>query len=291
MSSPQPHSNRLKSPSQSATAKITQQPQQSQSPLVVQDSDERSIHEKNPLDEESELLDESSSSPSSPSSPLTSSSRRRRLRKQAEEGGTETQTEKSRNFLQSKSHFSPLSLAQEQGQQQQKQKQDNKFKWPPPFDDESAIRRNKLSNLPSTNESIKASLRGGGGGANSTNSKLMVRVVTWNQQAKSLPSIEELRRHIFANSSDSDGGRGGSADTNVNVNADIDIDVDVHVHENKYKYNQKFHIIAIGTQECENSFTKSILNPLKTNWERCCSDALGDDYVFIQGHALQASHL
>jgi phosphatidylinositol-bisphosphatase len=47
----------------------------------------------------------------------------------------------------------------------------------------------------------------------------------------------------------------------------------------------------VGTQECENSFSKSIFNPAKDNWERCCADVMGQDYEMIRGHALQTSHL
>jgi hypothetical protein len=83
--------------------------------------------------------------------------------------------------------------------------------------------------------------------------KITVRSVTWNQHAQPFPGIELLRKYLLPHG--------------------------------------YYHIIAIGTQECENSISKSILYPSKENWERLCSDALGMDYEFIRGHSLQASHL
>ncbi len=83
--------------------------------------------------------------------------------------------------------------------------------------------------------------------------KILVRSITWNQQAKDLPSIEELREHLLPN-----------------------------------RYH---HVISVGTQECENSISKSILFPAKENWEKVCQKALGDEYALVRGHALQASHL
>ena len=86
-----------------------------------------------------------------------------------------------------------------------------------------------------------------------TSSKITVRSITWNQQAQELPSIEILREHLLP--------------------------------------RRYYHVIAVGTQECENSITKSILYPSKDNWEKTCRDALGDEYELVRGHSLQASHL
>jgi len=52
-----------------------------------------------------------------------------------------------------------------------------------------------------------------------------------------------------------------------------------------------FHIVAIGTQECENSISKSFFFPGKEKWEKICRGVLGGEYELIRGHALQASHL
>lgn len=83
--------------------------------------------------------------------------------------------------------------------------------------------------------------------------KITVRSVTWNQHAQPFPDMELIRKHLLP-----------------------------------LGY---YHVIAIGTQECENSISKSLLYPSKENWERVCRDALGNDYEFIRGHSLQASHL
>ena len=83
--------------------------------------------------------------------------------------------------------------------------------------------------------------------------KITVRSITWNQQAQEFPSIDVLQEHLLPT-----------------------------------KY---FHIVAVGTQECENSISKSILYPGKENWEKLCGEALGNDYELLQGHSLQASHL
>ena len=83
--------------------------------------------------------------------------------------------------------------------------------------------------------------------------KLHVRSVTWNQEAQPLPNAELLRKHLFP--------------------------------------KNFFHIVAVGTQECENSFTKSILSPSKENWEKLCCEAIGEEYAIVRAHALQASHL
>lgn len=86
-----------------------------------------------------------------------------------------------------------------------------------------------------------------------TSGKINIRSITWNQQAQELPSAETLREDLFSPA--------------------------------------YFHILAVGTQECENSISKSILYPSKDNWERICGEALGSDYELVRGHSLQASHL
>jgi len=119
------------------------------------------------------------------------------------------------------------------------------MEWPFPYDDEAARKRNELERLPSTFEDTQRNLKITG--------NILTRIITWNQQAKPLPPVEELTNHLFTKG--------------------------------------VYHIVAIGTQECENSISKSILNPVKEKWELCCSEILGSDYVLIRGHALQASHL
>jgi len=86
-----------------------------------------------------------------------------------------------------------------------------------------------------------------------TSCEINIRSITWNQQAQEFPSVETLREHLFS--------------------------------------PEYFHILAVGTQECENSISKSMLHPSKSNWERVCGEALGRDFELIRGHSLQASHL
>eukprot|EP01138_Halocafeteria_seosinensis_P015065 gb/GECG01015378.1/.p1 GENE.gb/GECG01015378.1/~~gb/GECG01015378.1/.p1 ORF type:complete len:495 (+),score=39.34 gb/GECG01015378.1/:1-1485(+) len=52
-----------------------------------------------------------------------------------------------------------------------------------------------------------------------------------------------------------------------------------------------FHILAFGTEECENTIAKSVLNTSKENWERQLQSALGQDYIALASRTLQAIHL
>jgi hypothetical protein len=51
------------------------------------------------------------------------------------------------------------------------------------------------------------------------------------------------------------------------------------------------HIVAIGTQECQTTITKSFFFPKKQWWENMCHRVLGKDYEMIRAHSLQATHL
>ena len=77
-------------------------------------------------------------------------------------------------------------------------------------------------------------------------------MITWNQQAKKPPSAEDMRKSLF--------------------------------RENKY------HIIVVGTEECENSIAKSIVVHSKKNWEEAVVEACGDKYIKLRSHTLQATH-
>lgn len=84
--------------------------------------------------------------------------------------------------------------------------------------------------------------------------KLLVRVVTWNQQAQSPPSTAELRRRLLP--------------------------------------PDRFHIYAIGTQECGQSIVTSVvLSSSKVAWEEAARKALGFRYDVLASHTLQAAHL
>eukprot|EP00939_MAST-03C_sp_MAST-3C-sp1_P001722 g1722.t1 len=53
----------------------------------------------------------------------------------------------------------------------------------------------------------------------------------------------------------------------------------------------KYHIYAVGTQECERSILASAIRTSKKKWESALSDTLGESYVMIRSHTLQAIHL
>ena len=53
----------------------------------------------------------------------------------------------------------------------------------------------------------------------------------------------------------------------------------------------KYHIYAVGTQECERSILASAIRTSKKKWETALSDTLGENYIMIRSHTLQAIHL
>ena len=155
------------------------------------------------------------------------------------------------------------------GQIKFKQPRNQKSSWPLPFDDESAINNQKLPILPTNNNLIKSQIH--------QTKNLSIRIITWNQHAKFIPSPiddgeDELYNQLF-------------------LTTTIDGDNTKNEGDKKRDCRHRHHLVVVGTQECENSISKSILNPMKERWERCCIEALGDSYVFLQGHSLQASHL
>ncbi len=161
------------------------------------------------------------------------------------------------------------------------QEQENVYTWPIPFDDQLAISKNNLPSLPQTNDLIKEQIH--------DTKNLLIRVITWNQQAKQLfksSTTSSPATTLTTSSQSSCGNQIEPLDETLtkklfssnSMNSDEDDD-------------KRYHIIAIGTQECENSISRSILNPLKEKWEKYCKESLGDDYTYVQGHALQASHL
>ena len=114
--------------------------------------------------------------------------------------------------------------------------------WPEPLSDQ--LTEEALGALPDTDEAVLQDVKEKG--------KVLVRVITWNQQAKSPPCEEELRAQLF--------------------------------RENK------FHVIVVGTEECENSIVKSIIVQSKKNWEAAVITACGDRYAKLRSHTLQATH-
>ena len=115
--------------------------------------------------------------------------------------------------------------------------------WPRPLSDDCAS--SPVEELPPTYEEIKSHVEMTG--------DILIRIVTWNQQARPTPAPDELAKLLFP--------------------------------------CRKHHIVAVGTQECENSFAKSIIVRSKAKWEATLEEALGTDYDAIHSHSLQASHI
>eukprot|EP00957_Ditylum_brightwellii_P066376 5038763-Ditylum_brightwellii.AAC.1 len=118
--------------------------------------------------------------------------------------------------------------------------------WPEPFDDAKATKEGRApKELPPTYDEIRRQVEFTG--------NVVVRVVTWNQEAKHYPAVEDLVKHLIP--------------------------------------QRIFHVVAVGTQECENDFCRSVLNPSKAKWETRLAETLGPDYKMVCCHALQASHM
>lgn len=83
-------------------------------------------------------------------------------------------------------------------------------------------------------------------------SSLLIRVVTWNLCANSPPSTEFFTGILPRN---------------------------------------RFHIYVIGSEECERSIAQSAVNPSKKNWEADLQLAVGQYYVPLRSHTLQAIHI
>eukprot|EP00903_Cladosiphon_okamuranus_P012332 g11561.t1 len=81
---------------------------------------------------------------------------------------------------------------------------------------------------------------------------VLVRVVTWNLHARPTPAADKLRETLLPPG--------------------------------------KFHIYAIGTEECLNSIAKSVIVHSKKEWENCLKETLGDSYEMLCAHGLQATH-
>lgn len=81
------------------------------------------------------------------------------------------------------------------------------------------------------------------------NKCLYIRAITWNLCAKKPPPVHEAQKILFP--------------------------------------PNKFHIYAIGSEECERSIAQSAVNPSKKNWESYISEALGPNYHPIRAQTLQ----
>lgn len=71
---------------------------------------------------------------------------------------------------------------------------------------------------------------------------------------------------------------------NMHAKKPADDDLRLWILRNKY------HIVAIGTEECVNSIAKSVVFTSKKSWEKQLTDALGNEYSLVASHALTAIH-
>ena len=83
--------------------------------------------------------------------------------------------------------------------------------------------------------------------------ELIIRIITWNQQARDPPPPDVMKEQLLP--------------------------------ENRYD------IIVFGAEECENSILMSTFNPSKTKWEDELGIAVGPDYSMIRSHALVSTHM
>lgn len=71
---------------------------------------------------------------------------------------------------------------------------------------------------------------------------------------------------------------------NMHAKKPADDDLRLWIRRNKY------HIVAIGTEECVHSIAKLVVFTSKKSWEKQLRDALGDEYTLVASHALTAIH-
>lgn len=83
--------------------------------------------------------------------------------------------------------------------------------------------------------------------------KLIVRCITWNLCGKAPPATDDIRKLV------------------IPLN--------------------KFHVLAVGTEECERTIAQSAVNPSKKLWEAALLEITGENYAPIRSHTLQAIHL
>ena len=85
------------------------------------------------------------------------------------------------------------------------------------------------------------------------NKKILIRSITWNLQANTPPSIEEVKKELLR--------------------------------------EKTYHLYIIGSEECENSIAYSAVNTKKDKWMGYLQEALGESYVKIRSQTLQAINL
>ena len=154
---------------------------------------------------------------------------------------SDSENEEEEFLISSRQHQTSVSAKSEQNESFPS----STFQWPDHLNDKSAMEQKLLQPFSGDIKDLKTSIE--------ETKNIMIRSVTWNQQAQDFPSIQMIQEHLLLPS--------------------------------------YFHLVAVGTQECENSITRSMLYPSKVNWEKLCLDALGFEYELVRGHSLQASHL
>ncbi len=82
---------------------------------------------------------------------------------------------------------------------------------------------------------------------------VLVRVITWNMQASLPENMELVRKRLLS--------------------------------------PDAYHIVVVGTEECQNSIATSVIKQSKKNWEAMLAKAMGHSYDILRGHTLQATHL
>lgn len=144
------------------------------------------------------------------------------------------------------------------------------------MDDDAAKARGNLQSFPESadHEAIRQNFI--------ASRKLLVRSVTWNQQGQPITAPAAAAAAASPVQPDGD-----DDESSLLVRSSFD-PLSILLPRNY------FHLIAVGTQECERSIAQSVVNPWsnKRKWERLCQNVLGlEDYELVKGHSLQASHL
>ena len=85
------------------------------------------------------------------------------------------------------------------------------------------------------------------------NKKVLIRLITWNLCARNPPAIDEITKTLIP--------------------------------------KNKFHFYIIGTEECERSIAQSAINTSKKKWEAYLQECLGENYIPLRSHTLQATHI
>ena len=85
------------------------------------------------------------------------------------------------------------------------------------------------------------------------NKKVLIRLITWNLCARNPPAVDEITRTLIP--------------------------------------KNKFHFYVIGTEECERSIAQSAINTSKKKWEAYLQECLGENYIPLRSHTLQATHV